>query len=229
MDPLGLAISIRGETLLLLPERALFWPARGRLIVADIHFGKSATFRRHGMPVPEGDTKADLERLDKLARKTGARQLVIAGDLLHAAAGKSAQVREAVSLWRHRHSELEIVLVSGNHDKAAGPVPDEWGIEVAGDRMEDAPFAIVHDPADTIDNGSFFHICGHLHPAVALADGKMRPLRAPCFWRRRDALVLPGFGAFTGSKTIHPAPGDAVYALAGEAVVAIPPALLAKR
>jgi len=43
--------TVRGEELLLLPQRALWWPAQKTLLVADLHFGKAATLRAHGIPV----------------------------------------------------------------------------------------------------------------------------------------------------------------------------------
>ena len=44
------AIQCAGETVWLLPERALWWPAQRMLMVADAHFGKAATFRARGVP-----------------------------------------------------------------------------------------------------------------------------------------------------------------------------------
>jgi metallophosphoesterase superfamily enzyme len=41
------------------------------------------------------------------------------------------------------------------------------------------------------------------------------------FWQRSDALVLPSFGFFTGGADIVPAPGDRVYAVGPERVVAL--------
>lgn len=38
-------VTLHGETMELLPERALHWPARHVLLIADIHFGKAAAFR----------------------------------------------------------------------------------------------------------------------------------------------------------------------------------------
>ena len=45
-------VTIAGERLQLLPQRALLWPARALLMVADAHFGKAARFRTLGVPVP---------------------------------------------------------------------------------------------------------------------------------------------------------------------------------
>jgi metallophosphoesterase superfamily enzyme len=54
MGPIAGAVDIEaaGEVLTLLPQRALFWPAMSMLVIADIHFGKAASFRAQGIPGP---------------------------------------------------------------------------------------------------------------------------------------------------------------------------------
>ena len=229
MDPLaGPEITLGGERLRLLPDRALFWPARQILIVADIHFGKSAAFRHHGIAVPDGETETDLMRLTRLVEATAAAELIIAGDLLHAASSKTGEVTRAVLAWRQRHSDLRVILVSGNHDRSAGMLPADWNIVEAGRLLPQPPLTIVHDPADANalppDTNC---ICGHLHPAVSLPEGRMRSAKAPSFWvrSREKQLVLPSFGSFTGSKGIKPGPDDRVFAV-GRKVVEVAPGLL---
>ena len=232
MDPLGSAeVGFGGTRLFLLPDRAVYWPDECCLIVADIHIGKAATFRHHGLAIPEGDTATDLERLSKLIVRTGAEKLIIAGDLLHAAAAKTSPVRQAVTAWRQQHSSLEIVLVSGNHDKASGTLPDDWKMIEHPNDFALPPISFVHDPADVTDT-TMAHVCGHLHPAIRLSEGRLRSLVAPCFWLRpsaSDSLVVPGFGSFTGSKAITPAKTDQVFAVAGNSVIEVTPQLLADR
>ena len=84
-----LKIDLRGESLVLLPERAMYWPAMEALFIADPHWGKAATFRAYGIPVPSGTTDEGIARLDRLAQRTCARQIIFLGDLLHAKAGRS--------------------------------------------------------------------------------------------------------------------------------------------
>ncbi|HET7427286.1 MAG TPA: DEAD/DEAH box helicase, partial [Gemmatimonadales bacterium] len=60
MTDVGLRLA--GEDLVLLPERALFWPRTATLVVADLHWGKAATFRAAGIPIPTGTTGEDLAR-----------------------------------------------------------------------------------------------------------------------------------------------------------------------
>ena len=68
----GLALALAGEPMRLLADRALYWPARRRLLVADLHLGKADTFRAAGIALPSGGTALDLGRLATLARSTGA-------------------------------------------------------------------------------------------------------------------------------------------------------------
>ncbi len=60
-----------GERLVVLAERALYWPRRRTIIIADPHFGKAATFRQAGIPVPHGTTATDLDRLRRLLPAPG--------------------------------------------------------------------------------------------------------------------------------------------------------------
>lgn len=94
-------IEIAGEELELLPERAIHWPARRTLFVADTHWGKAATLRAYSIPVPMGGTDDDLERLSRALEKTDARRLIVLGDALHAREGRSpADVPNACRMAR---------------------------------------------------------------------------------------------------------------------------------
>lgn len=64
----ALRLAIAGEPMLLLADRALYWPARQRLLIADLHLGKGTTFRSAGIAVPSGGTAHDLARLDVISQ-----------------------------------------------------------------------------------------------------------------------------------------------------------------
>ena len=51
--------SLRGQNLILSPERALFWCEEKLLVVADPHFGKAQMFRDKAIPIPGGTTAGD--------------------------------------------------------------------------------------------------------------------------------------------------------------------------
>lgn len=209
--------AIGGEPLEILPDRAIHWPRRRTVFVADTHFGKAAAFRLLGSPAPEGATERDLARLGAILDATGAERLVVLGDLLHARASRGVETAERVCAWRAARRGLQVELVRGNHDRAAGDPPREWGIAVHDDLI-DPPFVCAHEPG-TADEGTV--LCGHLHPGVRL-EGRGDALRAPCLWLSRGVAVLPAFGGFTGLRVIRPSPGDRVWAFGPGAVVEAP-------
>lgn len=201
-----------------LPGRALHWPAASTLLVSDLHWGKTAAFRRAGIPAPPQDLEADLRRLTDLLRETQAQRLLILGDLFHARAGCDAHTLDQISDWRAQHHSLKIVLVSGNHDRHAGAPPPHWRIACVGEELREAGLRFVHAPPDEPEAPEPT-LCGHLHPAIVLRGGGAEVLRAPCFWFRQRVAVLPAFGFFTGSRSIRAAPGERVLAVGPDCVV----------
>jgi DNA ligase-associated metallophosphoesterase len=202
------AIRVAGEALTLLPERAICWARSKTLLIADPHFGKSATFRAHGIPIPEGGLQADLARLTGAINRTGAETLIVLGDLLHTAQGRDDETIASVRAWRERHPDLQITLVRGNHDRYAGDPPDTWQMECVDAPLARPPFVLTHQPESSA-NG--YVLAGHLHP-LALLEGKgKQSLKLPCFWFGADQAVLPAFGSFIDGMVIRPLPADRVF------------------
>jgi uncharacterized protein len=84
IEAADLDIELAGERVVLLPERALLWSRAATLFVADVHVGKAATLRAAAYAIPCGTTTGDLDRLGAAIKRSGARRLVVLGDLLHA-------------------------------------------------------------------------------------------------------------------------------------------------
>ena len=226
----------QGETLWLLPERAVYWPRAGALIVADVHFGKAAAFRAGGIAVPGGTTAAMLARLSAALDRTAATRLLILGDLLHARAGRAPRTLEQVTAWRAARPGLAITLIRGNHDNRAGDPPEDWGVECLDAPVVEAPFVWLHEPptcragwqpAVNAEEAGYqpslqgYPVAGHVPPAVALG-GNGRALTLPCFYFGRDYALLPAFGEFTGTAVVRPRAGERVFVLAGDEIIAKP-------
>ncbi len=209
-----------GEAVVLLPERALWWPAGGTLFVADVHLGKAATFRARGLPVPTGTTGDNLARLARLLERYRAGRLVVLGDFLHAAEAHTAPLLQALAAWRQQWGAVDMVLVRGNHDSHAGDPPPGLGITTVDEPWLLGPFACCHHPQA---HATHHVLAGHLHPAVQLRGSARDALRLPCFSAEPGLTVLPAFGAFTGACTLPPAPGRAFYAIGADRVWPVPP------
>jgi DNA ligase-associated metallophosphoesterase len=210
--PVDLQLELAGEVVRLLPERALFWPAACALVMADVHWGKAATFRAAGIPIPGGATRHDLERLDRAVARTGARRLVVLGDLFHARAGRVASRTLAdLRRWREARGTLEIQLVRGNHDRHAGDPPTDLGITCVDAPALLPPFVLRHQPAASEDG---YTLAGHVHPGIVLAGAGLFRERLPCFVVGESVAVLPAFGSFTGLGMITPEPGERIFVVA---------------
>jgi DNA ligase-associated metallophosphoesterase len=211
-------IEVAGAELELLPERAAYWPQRGTLFLGDTHWGKAATLRAHSIPIPMGATADDLERLSRAVERTQCRRIVLLGDAFHAKEGRAERTLRALAEWRARHSELDFVLVRGNHDRGAGDPPPELRIHCVDAPLVDGPFAYVHHPRPTKLG---YVLAGHMHPAVKLRGLGRQRATLPCFWFTKDVAILPAFGSFCGRAVINPSPGDRIYAIAEDEVLRV--------
>ena len=211
-------VDFGGTRLRLLPERAAWVEDLGLLLVADMHLGKPQAFRRLGVPVPEGSTDDDLQRLSRLLATTTARHLVFLGDLLHARASRAPGLLSAVAGWRSRHAEVAMTLVRGNHDARSGDPPVGWGVSLVDEPWGLGPLALCHHPQEVPGRAV---VAGHVHPGVVLGSAADR-LRLPCFHVGPRCTVLPAFGSFTGLNLVQPGPHDRLWAVADGRVWALP-------
>lgn len=209
-------LEVAGETVQLSAHRALYLTGFSTLVVADLHWGKAATFRAKGVPLPPGVTNSDLERLSAVLHETSATRLVIVGDLLHARAGRHERTLRAVSEWRDAHASLEVVLVRGNHDAHAGDPPAALNIECVDGPLIVGPFACQHHPTA---HASHYVLSGHLHPHVNLRGRGRQSLRLPCFAFCERGAILPAFTSFTGGGAYTPGDGDRVFAIVEDEII----------
>ncbi|KAB8055699.1 ligase-associated DNA damage response endonuclease PdeM [Janthinobacterium rivuli] len=211
-------VELAGEQLWLLASKAIYWPARKMLVIADIHFGKAAAFRALGVPVPRGTTTQNLLALDALLATYACEEIVFLGDFLHARAAHAAATVAAMLAWRARHRDVRLTVVRGNHDAHAGDPAAALGIGMVDEPHQVGKLSFCHHP-DTVAPG--YVLAGHVHPVYHLrADG--RGLRLPCFLLGRQRAILPSFGAFTGGHAVRPAAGERVYVTADAAIFPLP-------
>jgi len=222
-----LNIRLAGQTVGLHPSGAMHLPEHGTVLVADVHFGKAVSFRKLGVPVPQGTTTEALDRLTRLVHETTARRIVFLGDFLHSARSHAKPTLEAIARWRDLHSSLALTLVRGNHDDRAGDPPEGFNIDVVDEPLALGPFALCHYPKP---REGVYVLAGHWHPCISIRGRALERLRLPCFWLGDDSGampanavgVLPAFGSFTGMHRINPRAGDRIFPVADEVVRAIP-------
>lgn len=202
-------ITLQGEHLHLLPERAIWWPAQRAIILSDVHWGKSAHFRKHGIPMPGSTQQSDAIRLARILQHWSAEQLIIAGDLFHSR--QNSEVDD-FSHWRSAHAALKIHFIMGNHDILPAAFYQSLQFEVYRDGMSTGPFFISHD--DMLREGAY-NIHGHVHPGVSVRGAGT----FPAFCIGTTTMMLPAFGRFTGCHRVEPAHYKHVYIIGEERVL----------
>lgn len=219
-EGLGVAVMAAGVTLRLLPQRAIWIEHDEALVIADPHFGKAASYRASGQPVPRGTTLETLARLDHLLALWPARRLIVLGDFLHSRAGRAPATLAAMMQWRQRHPALDCLLVRGNHDDRAGDPPPGLCVNIVDEPCRLGALDFRHHPPSAGQVGpQRFALAGHLHPSIVLHGRAHERLRLPCFHFTAGHAVLPAFGAFTGTWPVQKRAGDRIYVVAGDRVL----------
>lgn len=214
-------ISVQGEELILLPERAIYWPKRKTLWVADAHFGKATHFNKTGIAVPANMVDADLFRLKSLLDTYEVERLIFLGDLFHS---KYNSEWERFGDWLLLNEIKEVHLVMGNHDILHQKYYAKYNLIVHDEFLADTPFTYVHEYVDGMEERypDTIIISGHVHPAVSIGGKARQGVRLPCFYFNSTHAILPAFGRFTGMFSIGKKHGsDNFYVIADNEILKI--------
>jgi DNA ligase-associated metallophosphoesterase len=204
----------QGCRLELLPQRALWQPESGLLLIADLHLGKAESFQASGIPLPSDGDLGNLNRLLELAQQLQPSRVVVLGDLIHSPLGLTAELRSKIrALPELLGCALE--LIGGNHDQGS------WleGLNAHAPRRC-GPLWLSHEPT-TPEQPELLNVAGHVHPVAVIGGGGDR-LRLPCFAldQRQRRLLLPAFGELTGGYAVSPA--QQRWVIAEQQVLALP-------
>lgn len=171
---------------------ALFWRAESMLLVADLHLEKFSSYARTGQMLPPYDTGLTLKRLERDLAATGAERVVALGDSFHRDEGTSTLLEADRLRLMALLGRTHWTWLSGNHD----PAPHALG-GVCLPHLEHRGLTLTHEPRAGVRG----MVAGHLHPAAAVyANGSS--VRRPCFVQDGSLLLLPAYGAGTGSINI---------------------------
>jgi uncharacterized protein len=213
----SLTITLCQEELELLPQKAIWWPARKCMLVADMHLGKINHFRKAGIPVPSGAANKNWETLVELVMAKKPDRLICIGDLFHSHYNYDW---ESLSTFAANFHQLSIELVTGNHDILSDHHYQRSRILLHRDRCQVEPFTLLHIPPDEAGKDEYI-LSGHLHPGIQLIGKGRQSITLPCFYFGAQQGLLPAFGAFTGLARITPNTQDQVYIIAENKVMAL--------
>ncbi|MDX2229672.1 MAG: ligase-associated DNA damage response endonuclease PdeM [Leptolyngbyaceae cyanobacterium bins.349] len=210
------SLTILGNQLHLLPEKAIYIQSLNTLLLSDVHLGKSETFQSWGVPIPNCVNQTTLDRLQKLCSHYDLEYVFILGDLFHS---KQALADAVLDAWFEfvKNSSASVQLIVGNHDRALVPKLEQLSISCILHEMRLENLILSHEPTPKPD---CLNICGHIHPCVRIKT-RLDDLRLPCFYleHSQNLLVLPSFGEFTGGYEVPLNSGTTAYAVAENTII----------
>lgn len=211
------SIEFDGISVLLLKEKALWIKQLNTLLIADLHFGKAAHFRKSGIPIPEPIHNADLLQLKYLHEKFQPSHTYFLGDLFHSEWNDSW---ENLNQFLVQFKTTEFHLVKGNHDVLTPKAYEQSVLRIHKEPLMLGSFALSHEPMEVVPDGSL-NICGHIHPGIRLLGKARQSVRIPCFLLSDSRLLLPAFGNFTGLALVRPKGTDKVWAITSEKIIPV--------
>lgn len=207
------------------PAGVAFLPEESLLVVADLHLEKAQHFARRGQMLPPYDSLATLQRLASAVDRLRPQRILALGDSFHAADLDLDPAGPACMLLDRLASDCDWIWVTGNHDPA---LPVHLPGRVL-ESVEIRSLRLAHQPA----HGGH-EMFGHYHPSARLQTrGGTR--RCRCFLASADRLLLPAFGALTGSMDVFDPqmaglfdpPRSRAYLMSGAALHPVPMVALA--
>ena len=208
-----MTIKINNQTFLLHHFGVVFWEEKNILLISDVHLGKVAHFRKHGMAIPNDAIYENFTRLNTVLELFKPEKILFLGDLFHS---KMNAEWELFSNWTKEISQ-EIILVEGNHDIIEKYNYEDLGIKILSEFVID-DFLLTHHPTEKV---GFFNFCGHIHPGIKLKGKGKQFMNLSCFFRNPNQMIFPAFGEFTGNFYLIPTENDTVYALSKDEVFLI--------
>lgn len=206
----------QGEDWILHPLKGMYWKRKRKLLVTDLHLGKTSHFRRSGIHLPPGSDETTLDNLSQLIREFSPAEVWVLGDLFHSR--YEAGAWSHFSNWLKQYPQIDWSLVLGNHDIINARHYREIGISCFDRHRAAEGIELIHEPDDQSED--YATVSGHVHPGVELRGKGRQRLVLPCFYFRESSCIMPALGRFTGLGRLEvKAQSGAVFVTAEDQVI----------
>lgn len=208
-------IQLGKQTIRLLLEKAIFIPKDKILVIADLHLGKAAHFRKSGLALPLISEQADYQLLNQMLIDYQPEKVWFLGDLFHSEKNNSWDV--FINLIQ-QYSNIQFSLIKGNHDIINMDFYAASQIKVYAHGIQYHDLLFTHEPLSVIPEG-VINIAGHIHPGYSVRGMGKQKITLPCFYKRSNSFLLPAFGYLTGLYILKKEMDVTVYILTPTAVI----------
>jgi uncharacterized protein len=202
------------EDIYLLKEKAVWCNRTKSLFIADTHFGKAGHFRKAGIAIPESVHLADYRTIELLIERYRPEYFYFLGDLFHSSINNQWLILEE---FLEGYDSISFILIKGNHDILPKNIYKSSVLQIFMEPILIGSLLLSHEPMDAVPEGQI-NLCGHLHPGFAVK-GLGHKKTLPCFHLKKNQLILPSFGKFTGCVTLPFDPEDKIFIIGPNSVM----------
>ena len=192
-------IALAGAAFQAVLDGALLWPAESTLIVADLHLEKGSSYAGRGRAqfLPPYETRATIERLERLVARHAPRRVICLGDSVHDPRAEDRINPEDSARIAALTGSCDWIWIAGNHDPEP---PAGWGGVILRE-VAIGNIVLRHQAHHESPDLDSCEISGHFHPVASVATRAAR-ISARCFASDGRRLVLPAFGAYAGGLNV---------------------------
>lgn len=151
---------------------ALLIPDKKILVIADLHIGLEHELYKNGIVIHPQAEKF-RKTIDQLIEATGARTLVVVGDVKHKVPGITyREEKEIPKLFSYLIRKVEVIVVKGNHDTYLQEIlPKEVKVYPSeGFRIGKYGFFHGHAWPSKDLMGCDYLFMAHIHPVIEFSD-----------------------------------------------------------
>src|SRR3989338_2939596 len=174
------------------------------LVIADVHIGITHDFWKAGISLP-GEVKKMADRLNKLKKLTGAKGLIIVGDLKHKTVGISYQERREIPEFLAALKFKKIIVVKGNHDGFVEKLVDGKRVSVKKS-FSVGDYLFTHGHRNVKTSKSKI-VIGHNHLCVKFRDDVGATYNEPVWVRgklgNKIIIIMPAFNDLCGYFVVN--------------------------
>ncbi len=179
-------------------RKALWFPKKKILIIADLHLGYEEALNEQGIMIPRQMFKQIKKELQDLL-KLNPKIIIINGDLKHEFGQISRQEwSEATGILDLLLKKCKVILIKGNHDTILGQIAKKKNLDIVDFYCFD-DICVLHGHKVLLDKkiyDSKILVIGHQHPAISIREG-IKSEKYKCFlvgkWKRKNLVVMPSF------------------------------------
>ncbi|MCX8181733.1 MAG: metallophosphoesterase [Candidatus Methanomethyliaceae archaeon] len=199
------------------PYPALFLKEKRALVIADLHIGYESSLKDKGIHIPQNSYPYMRSVIDSLLRLTGAKTLIMLGDVKHEFGKPSAQewveVKDLLSFLSD--GGIEVHVVRGNHDNYIIAILNRMNVPLHDPFMVMEDILLMHGHKEVeVPEDIRVILMGHEHPAVSSRDLSGSRYKFKCFLvgrigkERKRIVVLPSMSPLTLGVGINETPKE---------------------